>query len=665
MIFHGNELTYGLVISFWLFGGGIGALLGRKINEEKLYLSFLFLSLYFPFSIFLLRFLPTLLGVKSGEILSYFLLIKILFLLMPLYLGFGLIFALGQKKISRLAQGELRGITRPYIFAAIGDLLGGIIFSYVFVLSFSPTRKLILVSALFLIPVILLKGRRFIPLFLIFLLFFAFTGIEGTLKRTTEKFYFGFKVREIIETKYGRYIELQKDDQISFFSNGVLSYTFPDELTAEFIHLPILLSPSEKENILYLGLPSPEVIKQLSKYKEITIVYPDTKIIDFLSKYLNKELLRRVNFIASDPRLFLKNTSEKFDGIFLGMGDPLSISGNRFYTFEFAKLLSNRMEEDGVVSFLISSGEDYLSESVLDYNSLIFWTYKSYFPYYYFIPGLTLRLVFSKSPLYYEEKRIKEKVKKLGLFYLDEYIILSSLPPLRIREIEKKLNNNFIGFNTDNRPKAFLLSLLLHLEKQNQRLKILKNLFDTPFIFILFFIPIPILLKKTGFRVSIIGAFSFGISYFCVLILQIKYGNLYYLVGLITGSFMFGIGIGTYLSERLKLEDKLKKPFLFLSILLSFQYLLIEIEFFMPSILVLIPIISFSAGMVVGWTYTNAGVIFEKKGVRAPAPLVYALDLIGGCIGAFLFSFIFLPVIGIIPTLLLSLGICIFGYLFA
>ncbi|MEJ2355840.1 MAG: hypothetical protein P8Y62_08075, partial [candidate division WOR-3 bacterium] len=144
--------------------------MGRKANEKKLYLPFLVLSLYLPFSIYLLRFLPGFLNYKPGEMFSIsLLLIQTTLILFPIYFNFGLIFAMGQKKFSNLSKNDLKGITRPYIVDSFGDLLGGILFSYVFVSFFSPTKKLILVSVLFLLPVILLKGKKFIPLILVFI----------------------------------------------------------------------------------------------------------------------------------------------------------------------------------------------------------------------------------------------------------------------------------------------------------------------------------------------------------------------------------------------------------------------------------------------------------------------------------------------------------------
>jgi len=125
------------------------------------------------------------------------------------------------------------------------------------------------------------------------------------------------------------------------------------------------------------------------------------------------------------------------------------------------------------------------------------------------------------------------------------------------------------------------------------------------------------------------------------------------------------VGTGTYLTEKTKLQKNLKVPFLTLAILLSIQFLIIRVESPIFWIFLLIPFISFICGAVVGWTYTNAGKILEAEGAKySVAPSVYAFDLIGGSVGALLFSFLFLPVFGIMPTILSFTGICLLAYLF-
>ncbi len=666
-IFHGNELTYGLVVAFWLLGAGTGAFWGRKANEKKLYLPFLVLSLYLPFSIYLLRFLPGFLNYKPGEMFSIsLLLIQTTLILFPIYFNFGLIFAMGQKKFSNLSKNDLKGITRPYIVDSFGDLLGGIIFSYVFVSFFSPAKKLILVSVLFLLPVILLKGKNFIPLILVFISISIFPGLENAVKKTYERLYTGFKVKDIIETKYGRYMEIKKDGQFSLFSNGILSYTYPDRITSEYIHIPLLLSPYHEKNILFLGIAGPGEIMELTKYKNLTIVHADSKLQKRLKKHIDDLSLQKISFIASDPRLFLKKTHKKFDAIFLGIGDPLSISGNRFYTREFGKILREKINDKGIVTFSISSGENYLNEITLDYNSLVFWTYRVNFANYFVIPGYNARYIFSNSPLYYEEERIKDELENLDTRYLDRYIVNSYLPDFRIREFETQLNDNYIGLNNDKKPRAFLLALFHYLEKYNQIIDSLKPIFNVPIFLIFLLLPIPIIFRKTGFRVALIGAISIGISYFCIISLQLIYGNVYHLVGLITGLFMFGVGTGTYLTEKIKLQRNLKAPFITLTLLLLIQFLIISVENTAFGVFLFIPMISFISGATVGWTYTTAGTILENKGTKhSAAPSVYAFDLIGGSAGALLCSFVFIPVFGILPTILVFTGICLLAYLFS
>ncbi|MEJ2568625.1 MAG: hypothetical protein P8Z50_07125, partial [candidate division WOR-3 bacterium] len=123
---------------------------------------------------------------------------------------------------------------------------------------------------------------------------------------------------------------------------------------------------------------------------------------------------------------------------------------------------------------------------------------------------------------------------------------------------------------------------------------------------------------------------------------------------------------GTYLTEKIKLQKNLKAPFITLTLLLFIQFLIISAENPNFVVFLFIPLVSFISGATVGWTYTTAGMILGKKGTKySAAPSVYAFDLIGGSAGALLCSFIFLPVFGIIPTILTFIGICLLAYLFS
>ncbi len=664
MIFYGNELTYGLVVSGWLLGVGIGSFIGRKLSTDLLYLAFLTLSIIFPLSVFLIRFLPALLGYGPGEIAGPLpLLLEAFILFLPVYVNFGFIFSLGLKKFSHFIGGGIKGITRPYMVEAIGDLMGGIVFSYLFLVFFSPIRNLFLISVIALIPVIILKGKRFIPLMLIFIILFLFPFSEKFMKSGYNLLYSGFEIKKLKSTRYGRYMEIEREGEYSLLFNGALSSTYPTYTLSEIVHIPLLLSPGKEQNILYLGFPDPGVIKELLLYNSCTVVDPDPFAKQFLREHLNEESIEKLTFVQSDPRMFALNSKKKFDAIFLAVGDPLSLSTNRFYTLEFASILSKILNEKGVLTLSISSGEDYLNKTILDYNSLIFWTFSEEFKHYTLIPGYNLWLIFSQAPFEMEISNIGREINSMNLEYLDSYTLMAHLPKYRIEMLKTQLVSNFIGFNSDSWPRAFLLSLLLWIEKHGNLPRIFKNMVNLSPYILLFFLPLPLLFRKTGFRVGLIGAMSMGVGYLCILTLQIIYGNVYHLVGLITGLFMFGVGLGTYLSERISSKRDMKIAFLILGLLYFFILLITLIKKSTLPALILIPTINCLAGIVVGWIYPIATMILGNDvKTEIAAPAIYAYDMVGGGTSALLLSFFFFPIFGIIPTVFLFIGLCIIAY---
>ena len=664
MVFYGDELTYGIVVSGWLLGIGLGSFLGRKISCDKLYLAFLSLSVLLPLSVFLIRLLPGLLGYDPGEITGFIpLLFECFILLLPVYMIFGFIFSLGQKKFSSFIGGGIMGITRPYIVDSVGDLLGGIVFSYLFVVFISPVGNLFLVSALALIPVVILKGKRFIPLMLFFLLLFIFPITDNLMRLGYSNLYKGFKIERFKETRYGRYIEIEREGEHSLLYNGALSITYPTYALSEVIHIPLFLRPGKEENILYLGFPDPYAVIELLRYNSVTVVDLDPFAEQFLKERLDKGQAERVNFIQSDPRMFLRKGKKKYDAIFLEVGDPLNLSTNRFYSLEFASELREILDKKGVLTLTISSGEDYLDKTILDYNSIVYWTFRENFQYSFLIPGYKLHLIFSNSPLKFDLYSVTKEIDSMNLKYLDSYTIKAYLKEYRAGRLKEQLNMNFKHFNTDTHPRAFLLAMILWIEKHSDISWIYKSALNLRPYILLFFLPLPLIFRKTGFRVGLIGAMAMGLGYLCILTLQIIYGNLYHLVGLITGLFMFGVGLGTYLSERLKPEPNMKLPFLILGTLCFIIFLVGGLKMPVLSGLVLLPSLNCLAGVVVGWVYPMATTIIERDGkTKGSAPLVYAYDVIGGGIGALFLSFFLFPIFGITPTILLFIGLCIVGY---
>ncbi len=665
MIFYGNELTYGLVVSGWLLGVGLGSYIGRKLSHELFYIAFLTLSILLPISVFFIRILPALLGYGPGEITTPLpLFFEAFIILLPIYMNFGFIFSLGLKKFSYIIGGGLKGITRPYILQAVGDLLGGIAFSYLFVVFLSPIRNLFLISTLALIPVVVLKGKRFIPLMFIFLFLFVSPFSDKFMEIGYNKLYRGFELEKLNETRYGRYIEIKREEEHSLLFNGALTVTYPTPYLSEAIHIPLLLNTIRENNILYLGFPDPGEIEELSRYNSLTVVEVDPFLLEFLNENMNKKSLKKIKFIQSDPRLYVLNTEKNFDAIFLEIGDPLSLSTNRFYSLEFAHHLRRILNDNGILTFSISSGEDYLSKIVLDYNSIIFWTFKEEFKNYYLIPGYNLRFIFSQGPLKFDVNSIKDEINAMDFRYLDSYTLESHLQEMRIKRLKGQLESNFIGFNRDLQPRAFILALILWIEKHGNLPEIFKEILNLPPYILLVLIPLPFIFRKTGFRVSLIGALAMGCGYLCIITLQIIYGNIYHLIGLVTGLFMFGIGFGTYLSEKIEYHRDIKFAFIIFGLIYFIILLLSIMKISTLFVLILIPILNFLAGVVVGWVYPIATIMIGgKKKAEISAPAVYAYDMVGGGASALFLSFIFFPIFGIIPTIVIFILLCIAAYL--
>ncbi len=140
VIFHGNELTIGIILGNWLVLEAIGAfLLGKKIEKIRLKLEafvviqLLFSSL-FPLMIYLARIFKGIIGIPVGEGLGLLPIFYSSFLiLLPVSLLHGAAFTFACKIHSEIFKKRAVSIGRVYVYETLGVLIGGVAFTYLLI----------------------------------------------------------------------------------------------------------------------------------------------------------------------------------------------------------------------------------------------------------------------------------------------------------------------------------------------------------------------------------------------------------------------------------------------------------------------------------------------------------------------------------------------------
>ena len=178
VVFFGNELSIGLILGNWLILEAIGSgLLGRLADRWEwkppsfAALQVLF-ALFLPLCFLAISLSRRLVGAVPGEGVGLIPIFWSSFLILaPLGLIDGAMFAFGCRSYIRLVGDEVSSIGRVYVLEAVGGIVGGVVFTYLFIPFLDPLPVLLILSSLNLLAAALILasfgspgGRRLSPL---------------------------------------------------------------------------------------------------------------------------------------------------------------------------------------------------------------------------------------------------------------------------------------------------------------------------------------------------------------------------------------------------------------------------------------------------------------------------------------------------------------------
>jgi len=165
MLFYGNELTLGVMLGIWLLWTAAGSgLLPRILPVKNPGSAFVIVQTLIAFLLpslpLLTRWSRTLLGLSPGEMAGFTaMLIVTVISLAPICLASGMLYTLAcRMRQERQTPGA--AVAGVYTLEAAGSGLGGLIISLVMLRFLNTALILILFSALNILSVLVLTGRR-------------------------------------------------------------------------------------------------------------------------------------------------------------------------------------------------------------------------------------------------------------------------------------------------------------------------------------------------------------------------------------------------------------------------------------------------------------------------------------------------------------------------
>jgi len=165
MVFHGNELSLGIILAAWMLWVGIGSRLGAAAlqhwpdAERLLRIDAALVALLLPATVLLIRVLPAAFGAPPGALLSLFdMVVASLTVMAPLTALLGAQFVLlARIWRARDAAGQTSGAAgaaKTYVGEAVGNALGGLAFTLVLVHHLDAVQTALAIGAAMLAAVL-------------------------------------------------------------------------------------------------------------------------------------------------------------------------------------------------------------------------------------------------------------------------------------------------------------------------------------------------------------------------------------------------------------------------------------------------------------------------------------------------------------------------------
>ena len=419
MVFHGNELSIGLILAAWLAwvgaGSRLGAVLVNRVNRPLflLVLSAAGVLLTLPATILLIRGLRGFFDILPGAYLALPDIIISCFLLMsPACLLLGAQFVLLSRvwrESDRVEDTSAAGKT--YAGEAMGNMLGGILFTFLMVHYLNSFQSGVLAAMLMLAAILLMTrklemgaGHLTMRFRLALLGLLAFAALAFPFLERVDDWayrlqwrYFApqYQLVEMLQSKYGAISVVQREDQYTFFQSGHLIFTTagPETVTpgleeqeaATFAHFS-MVQHEKPESILLIGGGLRGTLSEIAKHpvERIDYIELDEVLTKAVRPYVSRATLEaladpRVRLIHTDGRLFVKAANEKYDMIIVDAPDPATAVLNRYYTEEFFRGAEALLNPDGVFVIGTTSTSDLRGTAIANRNATIYHTLGSIF----------------------------------------------------------------------------------------------------------------------------------------------------------------------------------------------------------------------------------------------------------------------------------------------
>ncbi len=706
VVFYGNEVSLGAFFGSWLFWLALGSLLVVRWRERPMVQDplpwigrlLLLLPLVLILQVLMLRTVRLLLDVSASEFVPLGELFLSLFLIVApggLLLGFA--FPLACKALRDFAgsggnQETVRDISRLYIADALGALLGGVLFTFVFIQWLGITGTLGVTTLLLAVTALKLKrgnagSRRPAILLAVLGVIIALPVVSPWFDRHMETLRFstlqpGLELFDATETRYGHLAIAGFGEQTTLVNNGQVAESFPLPLEIRQQAAYLMSQAAGAKRILLFGGFASGLAVELLHYPvtRIDVVEEDEqafrKVMPYLPEQSRKALADpRVQLHFMDGRRYLNSlpAAEHYNLVLVLNATPSSAYSNRYFTSEFYQGVRHQLAQDGVFCTRVSGASNYLGRTIRSFSGSIFRTLKEVLPNVAVAPGDNYLFCASSAA-----GRVTESASELESRYLDipledhrfpAKVFYTILPEDEVRFVRDQLEQSGSERNSDARPVTYYLNMLLWGQfsasgfadwmEQLRSVGIWAYLLPMLLFLLLWLLRASLeggqrtsrLRKASTLILFVLGLVAMAAQLAVLFSYQSHVGFMFERVALLNGLFMTGLALGAGAGSLLARADR---PALCLG----------GVLILVTSVLAALPhLLNWLGQLAIGWQEWGYPLIslllgtgfplavkiteLEQSAVVRSSGITQAADNLGGAVGGLMTGALMVPLLGI------------------
>jgi len=707
LVYSGNELGAGVFFGSWMLWIAVGAVAGRfgplqrPVVHALLLLSYpvaFAAQLYFTWS------LRDFAQVASTELFPLVDLVLWTFVAgFPVSFCTGLLFTATARRLTRESGvGAGRGAATVYGLEALGSLAAGGAVTVALLLGAPTPYLLVSVCLLWEVGAAWFSFSRRLSVaacvhgaVAALVVIGLATGLPDALERTRRQALpvpAGMEIIESIDTPYRNVTVARAGTATVLFSNGEMASFMPDRIGAANRAAVLYAMHPRASRILVLGLGAESLVCQLARGPAAELVYVGVDYVfsRVVSRHSPPELTRclsdpRVKLTVEDPRRFLAagNDPALFDLVILAAGEPRTAGAARFYSLEFFEQVKARLAPDGVFALQITVTENVLRGAALLYAGAVYSTLAVAFAEVEITGGESMGIFASpnRGVVSSDPDELATRFAPLAHYFPEfpETAFATLFENARIKGRKEALERGSVAsVSRDVAPSVFLLSLLA-AHSRSELLPLVAKArrgAEPVFLGILLALILAVFLSPgrgarergrflPGFAIFAAGFSAMAGQLVIVLGYQAAFGSLFAEFGLLNGTFMLGLFIGSFVLGRL--ISGRRAPLISsagLALALGAGWLFVGAE---PEVSEWLRRACFGAslalGMWTGWTLAAATAELEDSGLGAGGAAAYleGLDHLGAMVGGLVCGLVFVPLLGLDTALLLSAGLVATG----